>query len=109
MALGELPPDARVFVYRHPGSLDGTPTQVARRAASDLDEAAAVFARHVVAAVRQARNGFLTEQQLRDPELSPRELAERWEGSPEELACRALVRAAKLGNTGVKALRGAQR
>lgn len=93
------------FTYEHPGERDGAPQEVANEAAKDLERAAAVFARHTEAAVRQVRSGYLSRELSRDPSLRPDELAKRWESSNSKRACIVLIRAAKAANTAVKKVR----
>lgn len=85
----------RTLSYPHPGDLDGTPAQVARRAVAELAEAAETSAEHTRSAVQQIRSGFLSDRLAREPELSPEALARLWDRSPEAAACVSLMRASR--------------
>lgn len=93
------------FTYEHPGERDGAPAEVARDSARDLERASAMFARHAAATVRQVRNGFMSRELSRDPDLTAEELAAVWTGSETERDCLILIRAAKAANTAVKRVR----
>lgn len=93
------------FTYEHPRERDGAPAEVARDSARDLERAAVIFARHTEAAVRQVRNGFLSHELTRDPDLTPEELAARWDASDAARDCILLIRAARAANTAVKKVR----
>lgn len=95
--------------YEHPGELEGTPQQVAQRAAGDLAQAAAVFARHVEATARQVRSGFLSDELSRDPSMTPEQLSAAWSRSETARNCLALLRSAKAANTAVKAVQSGQK
>lgn len=94
--------------YKHPGEIEGEPQEVARLSAADLEEASAIFARHVVATARQVRSGYLSEQLAKDPSLTPDQLNAAWESSVTELACVKLVRASKAANAAVRSIRELQ-
>lgn len=89
---------------KHPAELEGEPQEVAAKAAGDLEEAAAVVARHVVATTRQARSGFLSHELSLEPKLTPEQLKVRWDESGTARACLALVRASRAMNTAVREL-----
>jgi hypothetical protein len=94
--------------YQNPSEMGGTPQQVAKRAAGDLSDACAVFARHVEATTRQVRSGFLSRELSQKPDLTPKQLAVLWENSQEARACLVLVRSAKAANTATKRVRELQ-
>ena len=91
--------------YPDPADIDGEPEVVAAAAAADLADAASVYAAHALAAVRQARSGYLTRRLNQDPALRPGELAEQWDGSREAAYCVAVMKAARVGKQAAEHLR----
>jgi hypothetical protein len=98
----------RTFRYKefeHPADQDGTPTGVASEVADDLEEAGAIFGRHVYTVCQQVRSGFLSQQLDKSPGATPEQLAELWDRSDEALACVRMIRTAKAVAVAVKQLR----
>lgn len=91
--------------YPDPGERDGEPEEVAAAAAADLADAASVYGAHALAAVRQARSGYLTRRLNQDPTLTPGALAEQWDGSREAAYCVAVMKAARVGKQAAEHLR----